>query len=61
MPGNCPWPATAPDRLFACTDVPFPSPGAAHKLKARQQQLDPSIARYLADLDPADRDPSHVP
>jgi len=33
----------------------------AHKLKARQQQLDQSIARYLADLDRADRDPSLVP
>jgi len=32
-----------------------------HKLKARQQQLDESIARYLADLDRADRDPSLVP
>jgi transposase len=32
-----------------------------HKLKARQQQLDQSIARYLADLDRADRDPSLVP
>jgi len=31
------------------------------KLKARQQQLDQSIARYLADLDRADRDPSLVP
>jgi transposase len=31
------------------------------KLKARQQQLDESIARYLADLDRADRDPSLVP
>src|ERR1700729_2535307 len=29
-----------------------------HKLKARQQQLDQSVARYLADLDRADRDPS---
>jgi hypothetical protein len=28
------------------------------KLKARQQQLDQSIARYLADLDRDDRDPS---
>jgi len=33
----------------------------AHKLKARRQQLDQSIARYLADLDRADRDPSLVP
>jgi len=32
-----------------------------HKLKARQQQLDQSIARYLAELDRADRDPSLVP
>jgi hypothetical protein len=32
-----------------------------HKLKARQQQLEQSIARYLADLDRADRDPSLVP
>jgi len=32
-----------------------------HKLKARRQQLDESIARYLADLDRADRDPSLVP
>ena len=32
-----------------------------HKLKAHQQQLDQSIARYLADLDRADRDPSLVP
>src|SRR6516225_4653241 len=32
-----------------------------HKLKARQQQLDQSIARYLSDLDRADRDPSLVP
>ena len=31
------------------------------KLKARQQQLEQSIARYLADLDRADRDPSLVP
>ena len=29
-----------------------------HKLKARVQQLDDSIARYLADLDRADRDPT---
>jgi transposase len=32
-----------------------------HKLKARQKQLEQSIARYLADLDRADRDPSLVP
>ena len=32
-----------------------------HKLQARQRQLDESIARYLADLDRADRDPSLVP
>ena len=32
-----------------------------HKLKARMQQLEESIARYLADLDRADRDPSLVP
>jgi hypothetical protein len=32
-----------------------------HKLKARQRQLDESIARYLADLDRADRDPALVP
>jgi transposase len=31
-----------------------------HKLKARMQQLEESIARYLADLDRADRDPSRV-
>jgi len=31
-----------------------------HKLKARMQQLEGSIARYLADLDRADRDPSTV-
>ena len=31
-----------------------------HKLKARMQQLEESIARYLADLDRADRDPSTV-
>jgi transposase len=31
-----------------------------HKLKARMQQLEESIARYLADLDRADRDPSSV-
>jgi transposase len=29
-----------------------------HKLKARMQQLEESVARYLADLDRADRDPS---
>ena len=29
-----------------------------HKLKARTQQLEESLARYLADLDRADRDPS---
>ena len=32
-----------------------------HKLKARQQQLEQSVARYLAELDRADRDPSLVP
>ncbi|MEJ2379312.1 MAG: IS1182 family transposase [Pseudolabrys sp.] len=32
-----------------------------HKLKARQRQLEQSIARYLEDLDRADRDPSLVP
>jgi transposase len=31
-----------------------------HKLKARMQQLEESITRYLADLDRADRDPSTV-
>jgi len=31
-----------------------------HKLKARLQQLEESIARYLADLDRADRNPSTV-
>src|SRR5450631_2787462 len=31
-----------------------------HKLKARMQQLEERIARYLADLDRADRDPSTV-
>jgi transposase len=31
-----------------------------HKLKARMQQLEASIARYLADLDRADRDPTLV-
>ena len=33
----------------------------AHKLKARQQQLEQSVGRYLAELDRADRDPSLVP
>jgi transposase len=32
-----------------------------HKLKARMQQLEESIARYLNDLDRADRDPATVP
>ncbi|HXX85167.1 MAG TPA: IS1182 family transposase [Casimicrobiaceae bacterium] len=32
-----------------------------HKLKARMQQLEQSIARYLNDLDRADREPSLVP
>ena len=32
-----------------------------HKLKARVQQLEESIARYLADLDRADRDPTSLP
>jgi transposase len=32
----------------------------AHKLKARMQQLEKSVARYLADLDRADRDPTAV-
>jgi transposase len=32
-----------------------------HKLKARVQQLEESIARYLADLDRADREPALVP
>ena len=32
-----------------------------HKLKARMQQLEESIARYLNDLDRADRDPTSVP
>jgi len=32
-----------------------------HKLKARVQQLEESIARYLADLDRADREPASVP
>jgi hypothetical protein len=31
-----------------------------HKLQARMQQLEESIARYLADLDWADRNPSSV-
>src|SRR6202142_944569 len=31
-----------------------------HKLKARMQQLDESIARYLTELDPADREPALV-
>jgi transposase len=31
-----------------------------HKLKARMQQLEESVARYLTDLDRADRDPSSV-
>lgn len=31
-----------------------------HKLKARQQQLEQSVARYLVELDRADRDPSLV-
>jgi len=31
-----------------------------HKLKARVQQLDESVARYLSELDRADRDPSLV-
>ena len=31
------------------------------KLKARVQQLEESIARYLADLDRADRDPTSPP
>jgi uncharacterized protein YceH (UPF0502 family) len=30
------------------------------KLQARMQQLEESVARYLADLDRADRDPSAV-
>ena len=33
----------------------------AHKLKARMQQLEESIARYLNDLDRADREPTLVP
>lgn len=32
-----------------------------HKLAARQQQLEESAARYLAELDRADRDPSLLP
>jgi transposase len=32
-----------------------------HKLKARVQQLEESIARYLAELDRADRQPASVP
>jgi transposase len=32
-----------------------------HKLKARVRQLEESIARYLADLDRADRDPTSLP
>jgi len=32
-----------------------------HKLKARLQQLDDSVQRYLTELDRADRDPSLVP
>src|SRR4249920_3479427 len=32
-----------------------------HKLKARMQQLEESIARYLNDLDRADRAPTSVP
>src|SRR4029078_7698679 len=32
-----------------------------HKLKARMQQLEQSIARYLDDLDRADRPPTSVP
>ena len=32
-----------------------------HKLQARMQQLDASVARYLAELDRADRDPSLMP
>jgi len=31
-----------------------------HKLKARQQQLEQSVGRYLAELDRADRDPTLV-
>ena len=32
-----------------------------HKLKARMQQLEESVARYLNDLDRADREPASVP
>ena len=32
-----------------------------HKLRARMQQLEASIARYLNDLDRADREPASVP
>src|SRR6476659_8771398 len=32
-----------------------------HKLKARMQQLEQSIARYLDELDCADREPASVP
>ena len=32
-----------------------------HKLQARMRQLDESVARYLSELDRADRDPSLVP
>jgi hypothetical protein len=32
-----------------------------HKLKARTQQFEESIARYLNDLDRADREPASVP
>ncbi len=32
-----------------------------HKLKARMQQLEENIARYLNDLDRADREPTSVP
>src|SRR5262249_3222402 len=32
-----------------------------HKLQARMQQLDESVARYLSEVDRADRDPSLVP
>ena len=33
----------------------------AHKLRARQQQLDESVAHYLAELDRADRQPTLTP
>ena len=33
----------------------------AHKLKARMHQLEESVARYLSELDRADRDPSALP